>query len=51
MANIAHFKEEHQPQGWDRLKASIRTRLSVIYRASGNCRMGVLPYNSQKVAS
>jgi membrane protein len=29
MANIAHFKEEDQPPGWDRLKASIRTRLSV----------------------
>jgi membrane protein len=29
MANIAHFKEEDQPPSWDRLKASIRTRLSV----------------------
>jgi YihY family inner membrane protein len=29
MANIALFKEEHQPEGWDRLKASIRTRISV----------------------
>ena len=28
MANIALFKEEH-PEGWDRLKASIRTRISV----------------------
>jgi membrane protein len=29
MANIALFKEEHHPEGWDRLKASIRTRISV----------------------
>ena len=29
MANIALFKEEHQPEGWDRLKASIRTRITV----------------------
>jgi hypothetical protein len=29
MASIADFKEEHQPPGWERLKASIRTRISV----------------------
>jgi hypothetical protein len=29
MTSIADFKEEHQPPGWERLKASIRTRISV----------------------
>jgi membrane protein len=29
MANIADSKEEHQPQGWQCLRASIRTRISV----------------------
>jgi hypothetical protein len=29
MAGAADFKEEYQPQSWERLKASIRTRLSV----------------------
>ena len=29
MESVADFKEEYQPQGWDRLKASIRTRISV----------------------
>ena len=30
MANILHFEEEHLPQGWERLKAWIRTRISVL---------------------
>ena len=29
MAGVADYKEEYQPQSWERLKASIRTRLSV----------------------
>jgi hypothetical protein len=29
MAGVADFKEEYHPQSWERLKASIRTRLSV----------------------
>jgi membrane protein len=29
MATIADFKEEHQPPGWGRLKASIRTRIAL----------------------
>jgi hypothetical protein len=29
MANVTDFKEEYQPQSWERLKASIRTRISV----------------------
>jgi hypothetical protein len=29
MASVADFKEEYQPQSWERLKASIRTRISV----------------------
>jgi len=29
MARIADFKKEYQPPGWERLKASIRTRISV----------------------
>jgi hypothetical protein len=29
MASVADFKEEHHPQSWERLKASIRTRISV----------------------
>ena len=29
MASIADFKEEHEPPGWERLKASIRTRISI----------------------
>jgi membrane protein len=29
MGSIPNFKEEHQPQGWEGLKASIRTRISV----------------------
>ena len=29
MAAVADFKEEYQPQSWERLKARIRTRLSV----------------------
>jgi hypothetical protein len=29
MAGLADFKEEYQSQSWERLKASIRTRISV----------------------
>src|SRR5580704_1839357 len=29
MATVADFKEEYPPQSWERLKASIRTRISV----------------------
>ena len=29
MASVADFKEEYHPQSWKRLKASIRTRISV----------------------
>ena len=29
MAALADFKEEYQPQSWESLKASIRTRISV----------------------
>jgi hypothetical protein len=29
MAGVADFKEGYQPQSWERLKASIRTRVSV----------------------
>jgi hypothetical protein len=29
MATVADFKEEYQPQSWQRLKASIRSRISV----------------------
>jgi membrane protein len=29
MTSVADFKEEYQPQSWERLKASIRTRISV----------------------
>ena len=29
MESVADFKEEYQPQSWERLKASIRTRISI----------------------
>jgi hypothetical protein len=29
MESIADFKEEYQSQSWERLKASIRTRISI----------------------
>ena len=29
MENVADFKEEYQPQSWERSKASIRTRISI----------------------
>src|SRR6201981_1869189 len=29
MESVADFKEKYQPQSWERLKASIRTRISI----------------------
>ena len=51
MANIAHFKEEDQPPGWDRLKASIRARLSVCIGLAAIVGWRLLTYYSQKAAS
>ena len=48
MEGVADFKEEHQPQSLERLKASIRTRISIWVRASGIWGVGALTYFVQK---
>ena len=48
MESVADFKEECQPQSLERLKASIRTRISIWVRASGIWGVGALTYFVQK---
>jgi hypothetical protein len=48
MEGVADFKEEYQPQSLERLKASIRTRISIWVRASGIWGVGALTYFVQK---
>jgi hypothetical protein len=48
MESVADFKEEYQPQSLERLKASIRTRISIWVRASGIWGVGALTYFVQK---